>query len=66
MGDEVLAVLHEFAKAIAAYDGGLTGVWEIYRAEQERWSIAKNTEATDLVASEILREQKEKEEERKD
>jgi hypothetical protein len=25
MGDEVLAVLHEFAKAIAAYDGGLTG-----------------------------------------
>ena len=48
-GDETLVVLHEFAKAIGEFEGGMTGVWEIYRQVQESWTIAKNTDAAELA-----------------
>lgn len=48
-GDELVNVLHQFAKAIGSFEGGMTSVWEIYRAEAEKWEIAKNVDANELA-----------------
>lgn len=61
-GDEILIVLYEFAKAIGEFEGGMTGVWEIYRQVQESWTIAKNTDANELAEAMNLKEGKENEE----
>jgi len=50
-GDEIVEILHSFATAIATYDGGMTGVWEIYRAEVEKWVLIKNASAHELAES---------------
>lgn len=59
-GDLLLEALLTFAKAIASYDGGMTRVWEIYRAEKETWNSAKDVNAHELA--EELQEHEEKEE----
>lgn len=48
-GDELLQVLHEFAIAIGNFEGGMTGVWEIYRVEAEKWELSKNIDAKELA-----------------
>ena len=42
IGDELLETIHELVKAIGEFEGGMTGAWEIYRTNQEKWAIAKN------------------------
>lgn len=61
-GDELLNVLHEFSKAIGNFEGGMTGVWEIYRAEAEKWELAKNVEAKELAKTVKLEDIKKDEE----